>query len=98
MAKPVHTIGPWRYAGAETAGAGGMLLGRNGEPIAVFYGAKTNPNSDSDARAAAAAPDMLNTLRLVLEFLIQRGHRHGDVPLAVREAIRLAEGKEPAHG
>ena len=98
MAKPVHTIGPWRYAGAETAGAGGLLLGSNGEPIAVFYGAKTNPNCDHDACTAAAAPEMLNTLRLVMDFLIQRGHRQGDVSLAVREAIRLAEGKEPAHG
>ena len=98
MADQLLTIGPWRYAGAETAGAGGLLLGPNGEPIAVFYGAKTNPNSDRDARAAAAAPELLNTLRLVMDFLIQHGHRHGDVPLAVREAIRLAEGKEPTNG
>lgn len=98
MAEPVHTIGPWRYAGAETAGAGGLLLGPNGEPIAVFYSTKTNPNSDRDACTAAAAPEMLNTLRLVMDFLVQRGHGQGDVSLAVREAIRLAEGKEPTNG
>ena len=57
-----HTPGPWTYKGKETAGAGGLLLGRDGEPIAVVYGEKTNPRAEHDGNIMEAAPDLLEAL------------------------------------
>lgn len=67
-----HTPGPWAYKGKETAGAGGLLLGRDGEPIAVVYGEKTNPRAEHDGNIMEAAPDLLAALIELRDWYTER--------------------------
>lgn len=87
-----HTPGPWTYSGANTAGAGGLLLGHEGQPIAVVYGERANANSTANGMLAAAAPDLLQAAEIALRFLLNAGHRSGDAPFILRDAIRKATG------
>ncbi|WP_157128324.1 hypothetical protein [Cupriavidus sp. USMAA2-4] len=89
-----HTPGPWKYAGSDSAGAGGLLIGPSGEPVAVVYGASTNPCSESNGRLLEAAPDLLQAAQLALRFMLSAGHRQGDVPLVLRDAIAKANGSK----
>lgn len=87
-----HTPGPWNYAGSGSAGAGGLLIGPEGQPVAVVYGGRTNHDSDSNGRLMEAAPELLSAATLALQFMLRAGHRQGDVPMVLREAIAKATG------
>lgn len=57
---------PWS---AGPLGAGTLVSGATGFPIAVFYGPHTNPSSVADICLARVAPDLLKLARIGLRTL-----------------------------
>jgi hypothetical protein len=61
-----YTPGPWRTQGY--VGAGIWVTDENSNnQIAVVYGLKTNERADSNARLIAAAPELLEAAKKLIE-------------------------------
>ncbi len=81
-----HTPGPWRIEGAgHMHAAGSTALMHENYCIAVFRGV----DSDANARLIAAAPDMLDALRLALDYC-ESGAVEDSIPGTLSETIRAA--------
>ncbi len=90
-----HTPGPWRIEGAgHMHAAGSTALMHENYCIAVFRGV----DSDANARLIAAAPDLLDALRLAEGFIADRVPNTAEMAhvwLTIRAVIAKATGATP---
>lgn len=84
-----HTPAPWADAGG--IGFGRLLVGPNGENIAVAYGPSTNPNSVRDFALMKSAPALHDALLLALRWMEQAGAHAPDTMAKMRAALASAE-------
>ena len=94
-----HTPGPWEAAGSyvrtkRTASGGGFFVAdcwRSWDPANVEF-AFDGSEADANARLIAAAPDLLESLRMAVKYL--KGENMGSVMLPKFDAaIAKAEGR-----
>jgi hypothetical protein len=101
-----HTPGPWA---AEEAGRSGYWISTKGHPFTIVdsiddecrHGAINGDNAGANARLIAAAPELLEALKLLDEafcaddYGTKEGRAKGRAALvATRAAIAKAEGKQ----
>ena len=86
-----HTQGPWDSSDPDK-----QTIRHNGKDIATVY--CNNKQWEANACLIAAAPDLLLTLKSVLEYITHQegscpsGMRLMDATKAMRQAITQAEG------
>lgn len=89
--KTKHTPGPWRYR-LRGSGKGCDVLAGEGRQVEVVAYDVHGRTAEADAALIAAAPDLLDALRLAEEWLVSVG-ADGSPLTAVRAAIAKAEGR-----
>ncbi len=95
-----HTPGPWKAAdqgeGKRGKTLGICISGGNGMPL--FFVPRGTPTSEANARLIAAAPDLLNASKTLLERIDCDPFRDiAGVPSGIqraKNAIAKAEGRE----
>lgn len=103
-----HTPGPWR---AERTGPwdgwdGWEVIAKDGATVCNGLGSQRNPIREANARLIAAAPELLEAAKLVLEWYEAEDNHSGtdfyqrmqmcrDSEDAIRAAIAKATGETP---
>lgn len=95
MNKPKHTQGPWIVAKEKTIIRTGELLVASTEPLEAFIGTGlreyNRATREANARLIAAAPEMLEALKVALKHLdIESGGY--SIQTQVKRAIAKATG------
>jgi hypothetical protein len=84
---PKHTPGPWEYRGKPEIG---YIVFRTWDTPTAGY-----VHTEGDARLIAAAPDMLEALKLAYQVIDELDHvsfRLYDLSLHIKDAVIKAEG------
>ena len=102
MSEAKHTPGPWswsdKFLTSDSAQHTWSLLGANGYGILSCDGDSNSPqylgeSGKADALLIAAAPELLEALKLVRDYIVtMKGNGH-EYQAAVDAAIAKAEGK-----
>ena len=95
-----HTPGPWMVdmTGADVAGTDGafMPFGGCGYCDAPWSNAETKEQADANARLIAAAPDLLDALKDIVQLWDHHCYEHGDgkpSPLHVKASAAIAKAE-----
>jgi len=80
-----HTPGPWRVTGSIHD----PVTSDDGDIITGFVRGPTAEIGDANARLIAAAPELLEALRSVQEFLAAGGRLHADALFDDESAIDM---------
>lgn len=98
-----HTKGPWKFnmLGGGKGGPNQWSVRADCPQsdlaefaIAVVHGKETHYEAYDNARLITAAPDMLETLKIVLEYLDKKGGDTGGLRGLVSARIAIAAGEE----
>ena len=84
-----HTPGPWTY---QEPGWDGLpyLTSANGEVVATFF---SEPENSSDIQLLAAAPELYEALKNIMDFLVY-GDKNCRIALKAQAALAKARGEE----
>lgn len=86
------TPGPW--TAEKNGGKGAWIKGANGEWSAMACGTD-DENADANARLIAAAPDLLEALKVMIDITVGDIYSLDPAITAARKAIAKAEGRHP---
>ena len=95
MTAPKHTKGPWKCAKGRSAHPVSMVWSDSGAICGPYYGTNvTEEEAQANARLIAAAPEMLEALK-IFRGLAYHGEHAGLNHLAFTDSvIAKAEGRE----
>ena len=92
-----HTLGPWKAQSIK--GDNSNLVYKrimaSDKPVA-FAGVYKHPNAEANARLIAAAPDLLEACKMIIEFSNDNDiHRFLEIAIPkIEQAIAKAEGRD----